>query len=59
MAQQMGLSDTFAGAILVAITQSLAGLGIIVTCAYLWGMLERKDKTFLGMGIASAIVLFV
>jgi cation:H+ antiporter len=36
----------------------LAGLGIIMTCAYLWGMLERKDTTIFGMGIASAIVLF-
>ena len=37
----------------------LTGLGIIMTCAYLWGMLERRDKTVLGMGIASAIVLIV
>ena len=35
----------------------LAALGILVTCVYLWGLLERKDKTIFGMGIDSGIVL--
>jgi cation:H+ antiporter len=29
----------------------------VVTCLYLWGLLERRDKTVLGMGIDSAAVL--
>jgi len=37
----------------------LAGVGIIVTCVYLWGILERRNKTIFGMGIDSLIVLFV
>lgn len=37
----------------------LAALGIAVTCIYLWGILERRDKTFLGMGLDSAAVLGV
>lgn len=37
----------------------LATLGIFLTCVYLWGILERRDKTFLGMGVDSAIVLFL
>jgi cation:H+ antiporter len=35
----------------------LGALGIVVTCLYLWGLLERRDKTVLGMGIDSAAVL--
>jgi cation:H+ antiporter len=35
----------------------LAALGIVVTCVYLWGMLERRNRTILGMGIDSAAVL--
>lgn len=34
-----------------------AALGILVTCVYLWGMLERRDRTVLRMGWDSAIVL--
>lgn len=37
----------------------LSGLGMLVTCAYLWGMLERRERTFLGMGIASFVVLLL
>lgn len=35
----------------------LAVLGIVLTCVYLWGMLERRDKTILGMGVDSFLVL--
>ncbi|MGH2367827.1 MAG: sodium:calcium antiporter, partial [Chloroflexota bacterium] len=34
-----------------------AALGILVTCVYLWGLVERRDRTILGMGIDSALVL--
>ncbi|HEV2122420.1 MAG TPA: hypothetical protein VGW38_06570 [Chloroflexota bacterium] len=34
-----------------------AGLGIILTIFYLWGLVERRDRTIFGMGIASALVL--
>lgn len=37
----------------------LAALGIIVTALYLWGILERRDRTILGMGYDSFLVLFV
>ena len=37
----------------------LAAIGIVVTSLYLWGILERRDRTFLGMGIDSAAVLIV
>jgi cation:H+ antiporter len=37
----------------------LAMLGIVVTCAYLWGILERRDRTILGMGQDSAAVLVI
>lgn len=35
----------------------LAGLGGVVTCVFLWGLLERRDRTILGMGVDSALVL--
>jgi cation:H+ antiporter len=35
----------------------LTGLTIFATCAHLWGMLERKNQTILGMGVPSAVVL--
>lgn len=35
----------------------LAALGISMTCVYLWGLLERRDQTVLGMGVDSALVL--
>ncbi len=50
------------GAIFDALPASaglLAGLGIIATSVYLWGILERRDRTVFGMGIDSAIVLAV
>lgn len=37
----------------------LTALGMIVTCIYLWGVLERKDRTVLGMGIDSVLVAIV
>ena len=37
----------------------LAALGIVVTCLYLWGILERRDRTILGMGWDSFAVLVV
>ena len=50
------------GPILAATSGSdlfLTGLGALVTCAYLWGMLERRERTFMGMGIASFVVLLL
>ncbi|WP_236621953.1 sodium:calcium antiporter [Novipirellula maiorica] len=35
----------------------LAALGIVVTSLYLWGILERRDKTVFGMGVDSFAVL--
>ncbi len=40
-------------------TGFLASLGIIVTSLYLWGILERRDQTVLGMGVDSFCVLLV
>lgn len=40
-------------------TLYLCAIGILVTAAYLWGLLERKNKTILRMGIDSAIVVVV
>ncbi len=37
----------------------LGSLGIIVTSLYLWGILERRDRTVLGMGVDSLAVLVV
>ncbi len=37
----------------------LASMGIVVTSLYLWGILERRDKTILGMGVDSLTVLVV
>lgn len=37
----------------------LASLGIVVTSLYLWGILERRDRTFFGMGLDSLAVLIV
>lgn len=50
------------GAILAAVDQSsmfAATLGMIVTGIYLVGLLERRDRTFLRMGIDSVAVLIV
>lgn len=35
----------------------LAAIGIMTTSVYLWGILERRDRTVFGMGIDSAVVL--
>ncbi len=40
-------------------TLFICGIGIIVTAAYLWGLLERRDKTILRMGIDSVIVILI
>lgn len=40
-------------------TLFLGGLGIIVTAIYLWGMLERKNRTIFHMGIDSFLVLTI
>lgn len=50
------------GAIFDAIgreTALLAALGILVTAIYLWGTLERRDRTVFGMGIDSVVVTLV
>ncbi|WP_236621294.1 hypothetical protein [Rhodopirellula sallentina] len=35
----------------------LGTIGVIVTCLYLCGILERRDRTILGMGVDSFAVL--
>lgn len=35
----------------------MGGLSIVMTSLYLWGLLERRDRAFLGMGIDSTWVL--
>lgn len=40
-------------------TGFIASPGIVVTSVYLSGMLERRDKTILGMGVDSSCVLVV
>lgn len=50
------------GPVLAAAPRSgvlLAGVSILMTCAFLWGLLERKDKTFFRLGIDSLVVLFL
>lgn len=50
------------GSILAALDPNailLTALGIAVTCTYLWGVLEGKNRTVLGMGIDSALVILV
>lgn len=58
------LADIFyrEGPILAATDRSalFAGtLGMVVTCLYLLGLLERRDRTVLGMGVDSLLVLIV
>lgn len=51
-----------AGSIIDALQPSasfLAALGIMCTSVYLWGILERRDRTILGMGYDSAVVLLI
>ena len=38
-------------------TAFAAALGILVTCAYLWGLVERSNRTVLRRGLDSATVL--
>lgn len=40
-------------------TLYLGVLGIILTCIYLWGLLEKKDKTIFRLGYDSAAVVIV
>jgi len=40
-------------------TQFLGGLGILITAIYLWGLLERQNRTIFRMGIDSFLVLTV
>lgn len=50
------------GAIFAALDERgvfLAALGIVLTCIYLWGVLERRDRTVLSFGVDSALVLVV
>tara|TARA_R110002072_G_scaffold13426_2_gene56386 strand:+ start:25802 stop:26947 length:1146 start_codon:yes stop_codon:yes gene_type:complete len=50
------------GAIFDAMNPSdafLAAIGIVVTGVYLWGILERRDKTVFGMGVDSFAVMVV
>lgn len=50
------------GAVVNAVDNSslvMAGVGIIMTCVYLWGLLERRDKSVFHMGIDSWWVLIV
>ena len=37
----------------------LAGVGILITSIFLWGILERKNKTYFRMGLDSCLVLLV
>lgn len=37
----------------------LSALGIILAGVYLWGILERKDRTFLNMGMDSVLALIL
>lgn len=48
------------GAIINAVDDSsllMASVGIIMTALYLWGLLERRDRTLLRMGVDSCWVL--
>lgn len=48
------------GAIIDALAPSaafLAAMGVMAACIYLWGILERRDRSILGMGQDSAAVL--
>lgn len=50
------------GPILAALDRSAlvaATVGMVVTCIFLLGLLERRDRTVLGMGVDSLLVLIV
>lgn len=36
-----------------------AGLGIVLTCLYLWGLVERSDRTVARIGVDSALVVIL
>ncbi len=60
----LALVGGIAGAEIIALSGSptavfAAGTGIITTCIYLWGFLERRDRTILGMGWDSFAVLLM
>lgn len=37
----------------------ITALGIVLTCIYLWGVLERRDRTLWGFGVDSVAVIVV
>lgn len=37
----------------------LAAIGALMTCIYVWGLMERENRTFLGVGVDSAAVMLV
>jgi cation:H+ antiporter len=37
----------------------VAAIGAVLTCVYLWGMMERENKTILSIGWDSAAALIV
>jgi len=48
------------GSIFAALDEAsvlLAALGVVMSALYLWGVLERRDRTVVGMGLDSAAVL--
>lgn len=40
-------------------TLFICAIGILVTAAYLWGLLERRDKTIFRMSIDSVAVIVI
>ncbi|MCG6154606.1 sodium:calcium antiporter [Rubinisphaera margarita] len=51
-----------AGPVVNAVDQSalfMGGIGIVLTALYMWGLLERRDRTLFGMGIDSVWVTLV
>jgi cation:H+ antiporter len=58
----LALADAFytPGPIMPQIDRSAtfaAALGLVLTAVYLWGMIERRDRTILRMGVDSAVVI--
>jgi cation:H+ antiporter len=53
----------FRGSTILAHAQSsvvfVGSIGAIMTCVYLWGLIERENRTVLGIGWDSAVVLLV
>jgi len=50
------------GPVVNAVDQSalfMGGIGIVLTALYMWGLLERRDRTLFGMGIDSVWVTLV